>query len=81
MLSTQPTPGCLVRTRWLRSYSAIFSISSFIFSIFCLRRSSHSWGGGGDSKHMAVRKNHKTSYTGKTGQPKFPKDRQVTKGA
>ena len=34
------TPGAL--TRWLRSYSAIFSISSFIFSMFCRRRSSHS---------------------------------------
>lgn len=30
--------------------------------------------------HMAIRKNHTTSYTGKTGQPKFPKDRQVTRG-
>lgn len=36
---------------------------------------------GGERQHMAVRKNHKTSYTGKTGQPKFPKDRQVTKRA
>lgn len=42
-------------TRWLRSYSAIFSISSFIFSMFCLRRSSHSLvGEGGDKeRHRA----------------------------
>lgn len=39
-----PTWDTLALTRWLRSYSAIFSISSFIFSMFCLRRSSHSWG-------------------------------------
>ena len=37
-------------TRWLRSYSAIFSISSFIFSMFCLRRSSHSLLGGVGNK-------------------------------
>lgn len=47
-------PGGPVRTRWLRSYSAIFSISSFIFSMFCLRRSSHSCG---TRWHMAVSKN------------------------
>lgn len=39
---TVGTPAAL--TRWFRSYSAIFSISSFIFSMFCRRRSSHSWG-------------------------------------
>ena len=49
-------------TRWLRSYSAIFSISSFIFSMFCFRRSSHSLlGGGGEDRDrhtQGVRKNY-----------------------
>lgn len=50
-----------VLTRWLRSYSAIFSISSFIFSMFCLRRSSHSWGQDG------------TGLSERTTQPAMPK--------
>lgn len=52
-------------TRWLRSYSAIFSISSFIFSMFCFRRSSHSLlGGGGEDRE---RDTHRASE--RTTQP------------
>ena len=61
MLEHSPDPAAPPRrqgapvalTRWLRSYSAIFSISSFIFSMFCFRRSSHSVLWGGENRESA----------------------------